>query len=48
MRALVLATILLTSFGLHSLRAEDQGKPAVTAQPAQSQDQPNARAKQEP
>jgi hypothetical protein len=47
MRALVLATVLLTSFGLHSLRAQDQAKPPVSAQPLQSQDHPNA-AKQAP
>lgn len=48
MRALVLAAVLLTSFGLHSLRAQDQGKPAIGAQPAQSQGHPNAPARQEP
>jgi hypothetical protein len=48
MRALVVATVLLTSFGLHSLHAQDQGKPSPSEQPVQSQDQPNASAKPAP
>jgi len=47
MRALVFMTVVLTSFGLHSLYAQDQGKPAVGGgQPAQPQDHTNAPTKQ--
>jgi len=48
MRALVVATVLLTWLGLHSLHAQDRGNPSASRQPVQSQDQPNASAKQAP
>jgi hypothetical protein len=39
MRALVVATVLLTTLGLHALHAEDKGKPSPSGQ---SQDHSNA------
>ncbi len=42
MRALVFTAVLLTSFSLSPLLAQDQGKPPAKARPAQASGQSNA------
>jgi hypothetical protein len=49
MRTLVVTAVMLMSFGLHPLFAQDQQKPPPGAsQPAQTQGQSNGPAKQDP